>query len=84
MYYDTIKFIIFPLAVSFFTLGKRLGALNIGNVPARCQEIIDATQIMFASSQKAAFAPPLHKIYPTKLWKSLLSSQDKVKLCTIT
>ena len=66
--------------MSFFTLGKRLGALNIGNVPARCQEFIDATQLMFDSVQKAIFAPPIHKIYPTKRWKTLLGSQDKVHI----
>ena len=73
-------FIYISIAVGYFTLGRRLGALNIGNVPKDCQDIIDNTQIFIDSIQKAAFSPPLHKIYPTKLWKQLVNSQDQVSI----
>lgn len=61
-------------------MGKRLGSLDIDNVPERCQKMIDSTQIFIEATQEAFFAPPLHKIYPTKLWKKLLSSQKQVSL----
>ena len=68
------------IAVGYFTLGKRLGALNIGNVPKDCQDFIDNTQILLEGLQKTVFDPPFYKIYPTKLWKQLLNSQDQVSI----
>ncbi|XP_011405733.1 PREDICTED: cytochrome P450 27C1-like [Amphimedon queenslandica] len=65
-------------SVSYTTLGKKLGSLNIDNVPKKCQDMIDNTQLLFQKTLEAMFTPPLYKIYPTKLWKDLLRSQKQV------
>lgn len=66
--------------MAYFTLGKRLGSLDIDNIPKDCLDMIDSTQVFFDAFQKALFVPPIHKIYSTKLWKTLLDSQQKVSL----
>lgn len=63
------------LAASYFVLGKRLGALNIGNVPEDCQAFIDHIVNMFTSTGKIIMSPlPLHKIWMTKQYKLLHTS----------
>lgn len=67
----------FHTAVAFFVLGKRLGALDIDNMPPDCQEFISVIQEFFTASQELLFSLPLYKLYPTKTWRKLKEMQIK-------
>ena len=66
------------LAVAYFVLGKRLGALNLDNVPEDCQEFISSMQEFFAATQELLFSTPFKKFFPTKAWRSLEETQIKI------
>ena len=63
------------VAISLFTLGKRLGCLDVGGAPKECQEYVNHVQNLFLATQKLSMSIPLYKIYPTRPWKLLLESQ---------
>ncbi len=60
----------FPPAVSYFVLGKRLGALD-KDVPEDCMKFYNSVSDMFEMTEKLLTSAPLHKIYPTKTYKKL-------------
>lgn len=67
-------------AVSFFTLGQRLGALDLeGNTPPECQEFINGVRNFFEISAKLLFSIPTYLIYRNKLWRSNVDAQRTVK-----
>lgn len=57
-------------AVSFFVLGKRLGALD-KEVPEDCMKFYNSVSDMFQTTETLLTSFPLHKIYPTKTYKKL-------------
>ena len=63
------------VAVSLFTLGKRLGCLDVGGAPKECQEFINHVQNFLLATQQILTSLPLYKIYPTRSWKMLSESQ---------
>ncbi|XP_003384618.1 PREDICTED: cytochrome P450 27C1-like [Amphimedon queenslandica] len=65
-------------SVAYFVLGKRLGALDLDNVPKDCQEFISALQEFFAATQDLLFSNPLKKLFPTKALSSLKETQIKI------
>ena len=67
----------FSIAIAYFVLGKRLGCLNIGNIPEVCQDFIDQIQDFLAATQDILFSLPLHKVYATKAWKKLYRAQKR-------
>ena len=68
------------IAVSFFALGQRLGALDLeGNTPPECQEFIDQVGIFFESFMKFFVTVPTYLIYRNKLWRSTVNAQRAVK-----
>ncbi len=66
-------YLYFCLAVSFFVLGKRLGALD-RDVPEDCVKFYDSVSDMFQTTETLLTSLPLHKIYPTKTYKKLKAS----------
>ena len=67
-------------AVSFFTLGRRLGALDVdGATPPECQEFIDKVGLFFESTAKLFFSLPVYRIYRTKAWRTTVNTQRDVK-----
>ena len=67
-------------AVSFFTLGQRLGALDLDeNIPPECQEFIDQVGNFFELTMKLFLSVPTYLIYRNKLWKATVDSQAAVK-----
>ena len=72
-----LTIIFFSIAISYFVLGKRLGCLNIGNIPEDCQDFIDQIQDFLSSTQDILFSLPLHKVYATKAWKKLYRAQKR-------
>lgn len=67
-------------AVSFFTLGRRMGALDTeGNAPPECQEFIDQVGVFFESTAQLFLSIPLYYIYRNKLWRTSVNSQRAVK-----
>ena len=65
------NFILNSVAVSLFTLGKRLGCLDVGGAPKECQEFINHFLI---ATQQILTSIPLYKIYPTRSCKLLMES----------
>ena len=67
-------------AVSFFTLGQRLGALDLeGNAPPECLEFIDKVGDFFELTSKLFLSLPIYRIYRNKLWRNAVKSQRDVK-----
>ena len=67
-------------AVSFFTLGQRLGALDTdGNTPPECQQFIDEIAGFFENVINLFFSVPNYRIYRNKIWRTTVNSQRAVK-----
>ena len=62
-------------AVAFFIFGKRLGALNLDDTNSDSQEFITTVERFLGDMIDLMSALPLYKIYPTKLWKTLVNDQ---------
>ena len=62
-------------AVTFFVLGKRLGALSENGATPETQEYIATVGRFFVDLTDLLFALPLYKVYRTKLWKSVVNDQ---------
>lgn len=66
-------------AVGFFILGKRLGSLKTnGEASPESQEFITAVRKLFNNFTDLMFSLPLYRIYPTKIWKTVVSGNIEV------
>ena len=65
------------IAVSLFIYGKRLGCLG-DEMPPECKHFVDSIHTFFEATSKVLFGFPLHKLWRTKNWKTLVSSFDDV------
>ena len=65
-------------------MGKRLGSLSSsGDVSPDSQEFITTVGKFFSDITDLIFSLPLYRIYPTKIWKSVVSTNIKMyKLAT--
>ena len=78
--YNYVHIYLCNTAVSFFTLGQRLGALDLeGNTPPECQEFINEVNNFFDSTTKLLLSVPTYMIYRNKQWKYSVNSQRAVK-----
>ncbi len=66
---------IFLTAVAFFAFGKRFDSLNLSGAPSESQEYISTVRHFFSTFSDILFSLPLHKIFPTRLWKKLVNGQ---------
>ena len=62
------------LAVVFFSLGKRLGCLEIDQIPPVCQEFIVQVNKLFSSGPDLVFSLPFYYLWETKPWKAAVNA----------
>ena len=67
----------FIAGVSFYVLGKRLGALD-ENIPEDCHQFYTSVTDMFTATERLITSLPLHKIWPTRTYKELSNSTQTI------
>jgi len=55
-------------------LGKRLGCLEIGQIPPTSQQFIAQVNKLFSSMPELVFSPPLYYLWETKPWKAAVDA----------
>ena len=69
-YRDIIVF----AAISLFVVGKRLGCLE-DPIPPESREYMDSIEILLESMLQLMYGLPLHKLWRTKAWDTMVSTQ---------
>jgi len=60
-------------------LGKRLGCLEIGQIPPTSQQFIAQVKKLFSSVPELVFSPPFYYLWETKPWKAAVDAMISTK-----